>query len=226
MIETKIDGRGRPSKLNDEMKREITRYVLKNKKRVPVSAALALLRSHLEGKVRKEMAQAGWAPDQISDKVHSILPGNSITLKFMNQLYRNCDLLQLDAPWQLAALIKNPIPMEALPYILIVQDWAEKYPDDAGQPHFPVTIRQALWIGRLCSIINLEQIKANPPILRSAGRFLYLWSYAYSDYEKICAFSETPFDTSHLDKALRRLAEPMALDAMLLINPPPDTQFR
>ncbi len=57
----------------------------------------------------------------------------------------------LDEEWHLGTLIKHPIPAEAIPYILEIEDWREVQPG-RGLTHNKITIRQALWIGRLFAV--------------------------------------------------------------------------
>lgn len=110
----------------------------------------------------------------------------------------------LDMPWHLGTLEKHPLSPEAVPYILLVQNFAEKYPD----PHFkkpqaPVTIRQAKWISRLCAIVgDIHKLKDKKRM--SAAAYLYDWSKTYATHEIICKLSDpnAPVDTSELDKAL------------------------
>jgi len=74
----------------------------------------------------------------------------------------------------------NPLPSEAIPYILKVQGVI---------PYFKVTIRQAKWISRLFSAV--KEIK----MLSDISRY-------YTFYEKISVISQTPFDTSKYDTLL------------------------
>ncbi|MFC1941711.1 hypothetical protein ACFLWU_00655 [Chloroflexota bacterium] len=86
----------------------------------------------------------------------------------------------LDSAWHLGTLEMNPLPSQAVPYILKVQGVI---------PHFKVTIRQAKWISRLFSAV--KEIK----MLSDISRY-------YTFYEKISAISQTPFDTSKYDTLL------------------------
>lgn len=86
----------------------------------------------------------------------------------------------LDDVWHLGTLDKHPLPSEAMPYILKVQEL---------NPYYKVSIRQAKWISHLHTVV--KDIK----ILSDISRY-------YTFYEKISTVAQTPFDTSKYDTLL------------------------
>lgn len=114
----------------------------------------------------------------------------------------------LDKSWHLGTLEKHPLPAEALPFIFLVQEWLEKFPDTFGNPppQVPLTIRQAIWIGRLYTTIDKSKLKIKK-LLPSIAKYLFLWSKAYATREIICKNAGMPFlDTTSLDKLYRQSA--------------------
>lgn len=68
-----------------------------------------------------------------------------------------------DSPWSLVALPDNPIPSEAVPYVLKV--WAYTLMASFNSPLTkkvekisPLTIREAVWVGRLYSIFRANAL--------------------------------------------------------------------
>jgi hypothetical protein len=133
------------------------------------------------------------------------------------------------------------MPPEAVPYILMVQDWLEKYPDwlNNPPPQKPLTIRQALWITRLYGIITLREIEKAQEVHRKAkeqseeeiakykrnrASFLWAWAEAYATLEVICRLSGVPVETSKLDKAMRQAGTPVTVGKTILIFYP-DNRF-
>jgi hypothetical protein len=113
--------------------------------------------------------------------------------------YRNLPLKPQDYPWATSTLKDNPIPAETLPYVLKVNQYS-------GQKALKFSIRQAMWVSRLCHVIReLED--------------LYEISLAYAVYEKICDSASVPFDTSEPDKELPDPVKVMQAFEKLLQTP-------
>ena len=110
---------------------------------------------------------------------------------------------EYDNPWHLGLVAESKynISPEAVPHILLVQDWAETKPDEFNQPHKPLTIGQAIWISRLHALIDINHLK--PKHRPSAAYFLWGWATAYATREVICHISNVDFDSTELDKAFR-----------------------
>lgn len=92
----------------------------------------------------------------------------------------------LDAPWHMGILEKYPVSPEAIPYILKALWWGSK-----NFKELEFTIRQAKWAARLYGFESLK----NPGCL-------YLASFWYAHYEKICELSKADFDTRWFDDVL------------------------
>lgn len=156
------------------------------------------------------LQQPEWNATEIRDQLTTWLgkdntPGKSSVQKELFRLRKEYSQIRnSDIPWHLGTLEKHPLSPEAVPYILLVQNFAEEYPD----PHFkkpqsPVTIRQAKWIARLFALVgDIHNLKDKKRL--SAAAYLYDWSKTYATHEIICKLSNpnAPVDTSELDKAL------------------------
>jgi len=137
-------------------------------------------------------------------------------------------IADLDKKWHLGTLKEHNIPAEAVPYILMVQDYAENYPDPvSNKPQDPVTIRQVTWISRLYSIVAASGFKfksdglffkSNDKEKLKAASFLYDWSKVYATHEIACKLSNSPFNTTGLDKALRKGDSPHVVGQQWIIN--------
>lgn len=90
---------------------------------------------------------------------------------------RNHAVEPLDEAWHLGMSEKYPLSAEAIPYILKVKE---------ADPHYKVTIRQAIWINRLH--VAVKDIKLLSAI-----------SWYYTFYEKIYSISKIPFSTAKYD---------------------------
>lgn len=86
----------------------------------------------------------------------------------------------LDEPWHLGTLEKYPLPSDAIPYVLKVQD---------RQYHRRLPIRQTIWISRIYNLV--KDIKMLSSI-----------SWYYTFHETISKIANTPFDTTKYDKLL------------------------
>ncbi len=92
----------------------------------------------------------------------------------------------LDAPWHIGTLAKYPISTEAIPSLMEAIWWGVEYFEE-----IEFSIRQAKWAARL---YNFESLKK--------PGCLYLASFWYAHYEKICELSKTESDTRWFDDAL------------------------
>ncbi len=214
-----MNGKGRPEKLTDDLKRLITTYQKGRKKKAKAPEIQDKLRLELEKQICEEKRGLGWSEGLIREEVESRLPGISRIQKYLVELTPKLNKpSDLDNPWYLGLMLKPEynISPEAVSYILMVQDWAEKNPTDLWkQPHEPLTIRQALWVSRLYGIIspNPKATKKNlPKMLYSIAHYLYQWAESYATRERICELSGTPFNTKSLDKSLREGGEPITVD--------------
>jgi|GEM_PF-3252012 len=92
----------------------------------------------------------------------------------------------LDEPWSLSCLAKKeyPIPSEALPTVM------EVYRKRLAENDV-LTIREALWIGRLYGVIEPKDL-------------VYDWAFRYAIHEIISEESEKPFKSRELDLEMIR----------------------
>jgi hypothetical protein len=138
-------------------------------------------------------------------------PGISAVQKYRSDVLEpNNRVIQdsgLDNSWHLGTLEDYTITSEALPFIFLVQEWLEKYPDAFNNPppQEPLTIRQAIWIGRLYTTIDKSKLKAKK-YLTSIAKYLFSWAQAYAMREIVCNTAGTPFDTTSLDRPYRESA--------------------
>ncbi len=206
--------RGRPRLLSDVLKRAIEiRY--NNKPQWSAKKILDNIRRKLFDYYK--LNHPNWTDEKINAQIK--LPGiNSIQRYIREELKPNESKPQyLDQPWSLGLMAEKKleyrIPPEAVPYVLVVQSWAENYPDDVfKKPHAPLTIRQALWVARLYGTITpkaMEKAQKNVRMRYSIGHYLYQWSEAYATRERICKMTRTPFDTKNLDRLLGTMGEPI-----------------
>lgn len=90
----------------------------------------------------------------------------------------------LDKPWHMGTLKDYPLPPEAIPSILAALESREMF-----TRHREVTIRQALWISRLHTVV-----KHKDDLCKIA------WHYAFN--ERISEISRTDLNTSEYDRRL------------------------
>ncbi|MFC2047189.1 hypothetical protein ACFLTK_02800, partial [Chloroflexota bacterium] len=105
---------------------------------------------------------------EVLDKVHEELKRNdwpklSVIQRELKKVKANETLTQInyDSPWHLGLMDKYSVTSDAVPFILLVQDWLDKYPDLFGSPppQQPLTIRQALWVSRLYRMVDKDKLK-------------------------------------------------------------------
>jgi len=180
--------------LTDDVKRLIAK-IYRQDKTQPAKVVL--------NKVHEELGQTEWPKLSVIQRELKKNKDNDVTLQ------SDAGVENPESSWHLGLMAKYNMLPEAVLYILTVQDWLEKYPDwlNNPPPQEPLSIREALWVGRLYCVIDESRFK-KPKYLPSIARFLYLWAKAYASREHICELSGTPFDTSNLDKGFRKLGLP------------------
>ncbi len=151
-----------------------------------------------------EHALNGWAAKEIQSEVAKRVqdkwPGKhkqdwpglravQARLVTIQDEYNSKDFQDLEGPWHLGTLKDNPIPIEAIPNILQVQELRNLLTRGHS-----VTVRQALWISRLYSVIRDIDL---------LGRIS--WEYALQ--EKTCELANTKFNSSEYDKLLLKPKE-------------------
>jgi len=72
----------------------------------------------------------------------------------------------LDEPWSFSSLAEYPIPPEAIPLVVSIYEKCEI--EGNFSPNWNLTIREALWIGRLHKIIELYKPRHLLPDVRDA----------------------------------------------------------
>jgi len=97
---------------------------------------------------------------------------------------RNQEMSELDKPWNTATLKDYPIPQEAIPHIIAGLESKKMFTHTRG-----ITIRHALWISRICSVVQELDL-----LLKIA------WNYALK--ERISEISNTDFVPAEYDKLL------------------------
>ncbi len=155
-----------------------------------------------------------WNARQIYDR-YLVLIGDTNKAVTLNAVQKHVQELKefsstdeykkLESPWHMGTLDGCHLPPEAIPLILLVQNYAELSPHPVLKtppPQEPVTIRQARWIARFSYFYRDLKPKDAKKNL-AAAQWLYHWSKIYSTQEIICELSGIPLDTSVLDKSLR-----------------------
>ena len=117
-----------------------------------------------------------------SRDVKDKLPERESIAKLISRA-RNHSASPLDAPFSLASLAEYDIPPEAMPAIM----WVYKKMFRESPQYF--TIRQALWVARLYSIIESSDMVRE-------------WADVYAFREQVCWILGEPFFTRGLDVAL------------------------
>ena len=88
----------------------------------------------------------------------------------------------LDEPWSVGCLAKYDIPSEALPSVM------SAYKKRLAENDV-LTIREALWIGRLYGVIDPKDL-------------VYDWAFLYALEEQISEILGKPFDSRNLDSEM------------------------
>lgn len=219
-----MNGKGRPEKLTDDLKRWIVTHQQGRKKKLKATAILADMRSHIEKQLQEENSkrESPWAESLLQSEVENKLPGLSAIQKFLKPVNAKLDEPSpLDTPWHLGTLKENPLPVEVISNVLAIKDWGEKHPDIFGNPHKPLTIRQAIWASRLHSVYKLLLAGKTKGMNKKmdVDKWLWEWSDAYAQYERICELSGTPPNTTALDRGLWSGGTPIAMgNAVDILN--------
>lgn len=131
-----------------------------------------------------------WGPTRIQEELLSILGDSGLDKKYGAKwpsvsavavfLKEIGERHHLDMPWSLASLIEHPISEEAMPAVLTACE--RNHPDNlAFGDERPLTIREALWMGRLRSVVDAE--------------LLLDWAYLYATEERFSEIRGEPFYT-------------------------------
>lgn len=200
--------RGAPVKLTDEWKRAIAS---KNDKHPNWSAQKIL--DIMQRSIRETLS--GRDKDEIQREIDK-LPGISTIGNYLKEIRSpdNTKPCYLDLPWSHGFSVEKEkeVHPDALPYVYLVQQWAEKNKDMWGQPLDRLTLRQALWINRLYGYFTRDKkTLKKKDIMSFIASYLYNWSKAYADRERICKRSKTPFDTTQLDKMFSQGGNPLSI---------------
>jgi len=142
----------------------------------------------------------GITAKEIMDKVHVELrhrgmqrlpgwPGLSAIQKKLTEMRRKDaerppESKEMDRPWSMGALVKYDIPPEALPKVFQVQEHFKALSKK------PLTIRQAMWIGRLHALVT-DITELSMLVVRYANR------------ERIFEITDIAKDTSDIDNSFR-----------------------
>jgi hypothetical protein len=94
--------------------------------------------------------------------------------------YKEITSAGLDASWHLGTLDSFPLPAESIPYILKIQKI---------QPDNRLTLRQALWISRLCNMIKDVEL---------LGKL----AFQYAERQRLCQITGVELNTTEMDKIL------------------------
>ena len=197
-----MDGIGRPEKLTDELKKWIVTNQRGRKKKLKATAIRNDMRTFLETELRKQNKERElpWSETLLRSEIDNQMPGLSAIQKYLKPVNERLGKPNpLDNPWQLGLMAKPEytIPPEAGSNIADIQEYIEKTPlDGLEMERTPLSIREALWVARLYTF------KRNI-------KFLYQWVKTYAEFERLCQLSETPLDTSILDKGIRQVSWPV-----------------
>jgi len=206
-----MNGRGRPEKLTDDLKRWITQQQSGHKKKLKAPAIRNGMRLYVEEQVRKDAKdrELDWSEDLILAEVEECLPGVSAIQKYLQDLNSRLDKpLPEDSPWHLHQTLD--MPAEAIAHVLEVQKVIPKWmvlPPSLSKPNpesyviyegvkltaIPrcITAREAKWVARLYAIKSLK----NTHTLAKAV-------IVYSLLERLSELSDTSLDTSEADEII------------------------
>jgi hypothetical protein len=142
---------GRPEKLTDELKREITRIRM-TQKRWKAPAIQKELRLWLVQRIKEETTgrKVPLSNELMDVQVEDRLPGISSIQKYLKDtIPSQYKELPEDKPWTLESLKDKSIPPEALPAVLEV--WLRTRTE---LTHF--TVREALWVARIYPLFTIK----------------------------------------------------------------------
>lgn len=149
---------------------------------------------------RKKKHSAIWYQEKVAERLKLTDNDNPSLRTYESLLQPIRKALQVnnpeDKPWCLASLSKYPLPLEAIPTILLVQHNVQSHrnPKVAVKPKEgqPVTgsftIREAQWVARLKFIEDIVTLEH--------------WAHAYAIAERASAIIDRDFDSSEMDKAI------------------------
>lgn len=172
----KMGNVGRPDKLTDDLKQEVTRYKIRHEK-CKSPEMREMLRFFLKNRIKKEIAESNsiWPEEKINDIVKKQLPGLSSIQKYLKEIKPNLKKeFPEDRPWTVASLKDNAIPPEALPHVL--EAWF--YTRSQGD-YF--SIHEAQWVSRLYPLFKDDVSK-----LTAAAFF-------YAEEERLTQISNVSF---------------------------------
>ena len=135
-------------------------------------------RKDVAARVREELSRSEWP-----------VPGLST---LMNEISgaRRSPTKPIDEQWSFGSMVNHPIPPEALP--MVVEMWRR-------WPH--LTIREALWVGRLMTLAASLSKEQGCGMMRP----LFVWAMIYAAEEEACDVAKVPCDTRTLDRLVVRV---------------------
>lgn len=149
-----------------------------------------------------------WNARQIYDRYLILIgdPNKAVTLNAiqkhvedLKEIAHTKEFQDLESPWHIGLMEQYKIPPDAIPNILIVQNYLDKHPE------YALTVRQVIWISRLSSLASLAGGYARKDTFKMADK-LWRWARTYAEYEIIWQLSgkTLPADTTELDRSLRK----------------------
>ena len=202
-----MNGKGRPPKLTDELKKWIIRRNRGLKKKLKAPALQKELRSVIEKQIRDEEVWQGCSDKMIKGEVENRLPGVSAIQQYIKPQDLNKQFTE-DNPWHMGTLDDFPLPVVAIPDLLAVQSYGPT----------PLTIREARWIARLYGVGNIL-VQAKAIKKKELPAWYWQWAEAYAENEIICALADVPLDTRWLDERMWKGDYPMV--AKIMVNGEP-----
>ena len=176
----------RPEILTDYMKRYVTALKLVHPG-MKAKEITASLRHYLVNEYSSLEEYAGSDIDVIERTVEQERISQSAIIKHLTEVNRGIKTpSELEKPWNLGMSNRYPVPPDALPVLLDILASDNIPKEDEG-----VTVRQALWIGRLYRIVHKSEL-------------LYTIVRHYAFWERVCEISNIDFDSAEYDRILTR----------------------
>ena len=185
-------GKGRPALLTPDLKNHIAALIANNKKKWTAASLRDEIQLFLYNKVVAKAKAKGldWQEKHIRGEVAMRLPGESAIQKYKQEAELRNSPSPLDQPWHLGTLGKYPLPPEAIPYIIAIQEANKAFTSTRV-----ISIRQAIWISRLHPLVKELDLLSR-----------IAWQYAF--YERVSEIAGTgDFITSEYDKLLSKPKE-------------------
>ncbi len=210
-----MNGKGRPEKLTEDLKQWIVTHQQGRKKKLKATAIQADIRNLIEAQLQKEneKRELPWNKALLQSEVDSWVPGISTIQKYIKPLNEKLDAppSEVDNPWHLGTLKKYALPAEAIPIILVVQDFALKQ-DVLKQPYL-LSIRQVIWIARLyktvdaildgdATLVDFKNKKGKGGRVIEKLLRIFLSSQAYAEGERLCELADIPFNSFTMDRMI------------------------